>query len=319
MLHMLQQRAESWAQAGVLTMIFASDDFHVYRSLKKAASRMHVLSIRDLTPSETHTFLRGSHSTAFPSAPPMTPAESMKVWEMIGGRMSYLGKVAKHEDVLNAAEDMVEEEREWLHHRLGLIPDHDDDVMDEQKVSSCSFLLFQAFAKLAEEADARKEFVPLAEDQATLSLLSDAAPAELQAVDLDKQLEEDLVNVLTEDMDPKVSYREAREIMTRPDYILDLDHHNIINVDVHHQVRPDSRLMLSVFGRICAEEDFQEKLDNVRDRVDEIESLHRTSELTVKSDNDLGGFLRLRVGNLGREHELKKEDEDEEGEGKREV
>lgn len=76
-------------------------------------------------------------------------------------------------------------------------------------------LLFQAFAKLAEEADARKESVPLAEDEATLSLLSDATPAELQAVNLDKQLEEDLVNVLTEDMDPKVSYREAVSSATR--------------------------------------------------------------------------------------------------------
>lgn len=123
-------------------MIFASDDFSTYRTLKRAASRMHVLSIRDLTPSETHTFLRGAHSTAHPEAPPMTPAESMKVWEMIGGRMSYLGKVAKHGDVLGAAEELVEQEREWLHHRLGLIPDHDDDVMDEQKVSSCSFVRF---------------------------------------------------------------------------------------------------------------------------------------------------------------------------------
>lgn len=62
------------------------------------------------------------------------------------------------------------------------------------------------------------------------------------------------------------------------------------------------------------------QLDNVRDRVDEIESLHRTSELTVKADNDLGGFLRLRVGNLGREHEKKAEEEDEEKyEPKREV
>lgn len=57
--------------------------------------------------------------------------------------------------------------------------------------------------------------MPLAEDEATLSLLSDATPAELQAVNLDKQLEEDLVNVLTEDMDPKVSYREAVSSATR--------------------------------------------------------------------------------------------------------
>lgn len=51
--------------------------------------------------------------------------------------------------------------------------------------------------------------MPLAEDDATLSLLANAAPVEPPAVDLDKQLEEDLVNVLTEDMDPKVSYRDA--------------------------------------------------------------------------------------------------------------
>lgn len=121
-------------------MIFNSDDFHVYRHMKKNASRMHVLSIRDLTPSETHTFLKGTHARAYPDAPPLTPADSMKVWDTIGGRMSYLGKVAKHEDVLKAAQDMVEQETEWLHHRLGLIPDHDDDVMDEQKVSSCSFV-----------------------------------------------------------------------------------------------------------------------------------------------------------------------------------
>lgn len=37
------------------------------------------------------------------------------------------------------------------------------------------------------------------------------------------------------------------------------------------------------------------QLDNVRDRVDEIESLHRTAELTVKKANDLGGALRLRM------------------------
>lgn len=121
-------------------MIFNSDDFHVYRHMKKNASRMHVLSIRDLTPSETHTFLKGTHSRAFPDSEPMTPSQSMQVWDTIGGRMSYLGKVAKHEDVLKAARDMVEQETEWLHHRLGLIPDHDDDVMDEQKVSSCSFV-----------------------------------------------------------------------------------------------------------------------------------------------------------------------------------
>ena len=98
-------------------------------------------------------------------------------------------------------------------------------------------------------------------------------------------------------------------------------------------MRPDSRLMLSVFRSICAEPDFEDKvrlrsfrsplsaltrslqLTNVRDRVDEIESLHRTSELTVKnSPADLGGFLRIRVGRLEKEHE---ESADDDGDGGR--
>ncbi|KAK4050464.1 hypothetical protein OIV83_003534 [Microbotryomycetes sp. JL201] len=289
LLHMLQQRAESWAGAGVLTMIFSSDDFHIYRQLKKNATRMHVLSIRDLTPAETHTFLSGTHKSNFPDGQPVSRQLSNRIWDMIGGRLSFLARLAKHEDMVEAAEAMIDSEMHWLHHRLGLIPDHDDDVMDEQKVSSCSFLLFQAFAKMADEAEQERQISP--------DLVAPTSASEVDGVDIEKQLEDDKVNILVDEMDTKVSYREAREIMTRPDYMLDLDHHNIINIDVHHQVRPDSRLMLSVFRRIANEPDFQDKLDNVRDRIDQIESLHRTAELTVKAgDADLGGFLRLNVG-----------------------
>lgn len=43
-------------------------------------------------------------------------------------------------------------------------------------------------------------------------------------------------------------------------------------------VRPDSKLLLNVMKEIVHEEDFQERLDSVRERVDEIEvsmsSLH---------------------------------------------
>jgi len=86
--------------------------------------------------------------------------------------------------------------------------------------------------------------------------------------------------------------------MTRPDYIDELDAWHIINVDKHHFVRPDSRLMLTVFREVAAEEDFQDQvglfplsvstkqsyllshtlsqIDNVMSRVNFIESLHRT-------------------------------------------
>ena len=40
-------------------------------------------------------------------------------------------------------------------------------------------------------------------------------------------------------------------------------------------------LILRAAREVVEEEGFDEVLDNVRDRIDEIESLHRTRELTV--------------------------------------
>lgn len=56
------------------------------------------------------------------------------------------------------------------------------------------------------------------------------------------------------------------------------------------------------------------QLDNVRARVDEIESLHRTSELTVKKigAGDLGGFLRLKLGALKLKNKAPGEEEESE-------
>jgi hypothetical protein len=42
-------------------------------------------------------------------------------------------------------------------------------------------------------------------------------------------------------------------------------------------------LILHAAREVCEEEGFDELLDGVRERIDEIESLHRTSELTVGS------------------------------------
>ncbi len=42
-------------------------------------------------------------------------------------------------------------------------------------------------------------------------------------------------------------------------------------------------LILHAARRVCEEEGFEELLDGVRDRIDEIESLHRTRELTVRA------------------------------------
>ena len=62
---------------------------------------------------------------------------------------------------------------------------------------------------------------------------------------------------------------------------LELDRLNIISIDINHNVRPDSFLILHAAREVVEEEGFEEKLESVRNRIDEIESLHRTRELTV--------------------------------------
>jgi len=64
--------------------------------------------------------------------------------------------------------------------------------------------------------------------------------------------------------------------------ILELDRLNIISIDINHNVRPDSLLILHAARDVVEEEGFEEKLESVRNRIDDIESLHRTRELTVR-------------------------------------
>jgi hypothetical protein len=62
---------------------------------------------------------------------------------------------------------------------------------------------------------------------------------------------------------------------------IELDRINIISIDTNLDVRPDSMAVLKAAQEVVEEDGFQEVLDSVRGRVDEIESLHRTRELTV--------------------------------------
>ncbi|EEY17353.1 conserved hypothetical protein [Verticillium alfalfae VaMs.102] len=48
LIELLQQRAEQWAAANLVTMVFNSDDFWVYERLKQLATRMEVIPVLDL-------------------------------------------------------------------------------------------------------------------------------------------------------------------------------------------------------------------------------------------------------------------------------
>lgn len=49
----------------------------------------------------------------------------------VGGRLLYLNKVSKARNAVEMAKHMLSVEKAWLLSQIGLIPDCDDDVMDE--------------------------------------------------------------------------------------------------------------------------------------------------------------------------------------------
>ncbi|THH04314.1 hypothetical protein EW145_g5615 [Phellinidium pouzarii] len=271
MLLQLQQRAESWAESRIMTMVFSTDDFWPYLVMRKSASRMLMLSIYDLKKHEAIQAarrLRRSHM--HPNKHPNEPIESDDTFKTalsyVGGRLSFIGKLVKAPDVVAFAKDMVQNEKGWLLSQIGLIPDHDDDVMDEQKWSSCSWLLLREFVRLYNEHEEN---------------------------DVHKGGEE-----CEEFYLPSVSYHRARQLMTRTDFIDELDRSNIIAIDLNYNIRPDSMVILQAAKEVVETPGFDEMLDSVRERIDEIESLHRTRELTFK-DVSSGDRIKLVVDKGG--------------------
>ncbi|WVQ82082.1 hypothetical protein IAT38_004210 [Cryptococcus sp. DSM 104549] len=309
-LHQLQQRAEAWAEGGIMTMIFSTDDFWCLDMMKKNASRMRILSVYDLSASESLRALRHLRRANLTARLPPAARKSetpvnvesdevlRRVYELVGGRTSYLARVARADDMLAEAEMMIEGEKQWLLSKIGLIPEHDDDVMDEQKWASCSWLILRHLAQAADPLGPYPPIFPSPEpllptaDEPISGDLSDengpGAPTEVaeatpaarspSSVDVTPPREVSREDILL----PSVTYEEARRIMTRADFLDPLDHYHIISIDLHHHVRPDSMLLLRAAQQVVAVDGFDDALDETRDRVDQIEGLHRQNELTIK-------------------------------------
>ncbi|KAI0741154.1 hypothetical protein C8Q76DRAFT_212225 [Earliella scabrosa] len=234
-----QQRAEAWAASGIITMVLSTDDAWPVFTMRKHASRMHVVSVYDLPPKDARTAALRMRKTARRSME--TPEVLKEVVRLVGGRLTYLGKVAKAPDMIKHAEHMLAVEKAWLLCQIGLIPDCDDDVMDEQKWSSCSWLLLREFVKKHQQNVANMK----------------------EAIERGEATEDDLDHLPL----PRISYYECRQIMTRTDFMNELDRQNIIAIDSNHDVSPDSMLILRAAEQVVAEEGFDKLLDSVRDRV----------------------------------------------------
>lgn len=100
---------------------------------------------------------------------------------------------------------------------------------------------------------------------------------------------------------PQMPLHEARQVMTRADFIQIYDHDNIFTIDSHGMVRADNVPMQHAFRSICSEPGFEEHLEATLERIGDIESLGRTRELTIKDLWDKGKYRAILRDTRGRE------------------
>ena len=122
----------------------------------------------------------------------------------------------------------------------------DDDVMDQQKYCASAMLLAKALVDKEREA-AGDRFAP--------------------------QLGRPL---------PEIPLHEARQIMTRADFVQSYDHINVFTIASRAMVRAESVPMQNAFREICSQPGFEKHLQATLDRIGAIESLGRTRELVAK-------------------------------------
>lgn len=244
LLEMIQQRAEQWAASGLVTTIMNSDDYWVYERLKRYATRMEVIPVTDLPKDKAMTALKRYRKQFYGENLPSQILE--EVYDKVGGRLSFLNRVAKSPDIVRTCNEICRAEKTWVLNKCWILGmEMDDDVMDEQKYSSAAMVLAKALVEREKE--------------------------------MEKTYDPEKGHIL-----PEIPLHEAREIMTRADFIQSYDHENIFTIDSRAMVRADSVPMQLAFREICAIEGFDKHLELTLERIGDIESLGRTRELTIK-------------------------------------
>lgn len=144
-LELIQQRAEQWAASRLVTVVLNSDDYWVYERLKQNASRMEVLPITDWPKDRAQAALRAYRKTYFQQEPSQELLD--RVFERVGGRLSFLSRVAKAPDMLAMCEQICRTEKAWFLNQCWILGEEmDDDVMNQQKYAVSIFSFFFSFS-----------------------------------------------------------------------------------------------------------------------------------------------------------------------------
>jgi len=115
-----------------------SDDYWVYERLKRYATRMEVIPVTDLPKDKAMTALKRYRKQFYGENLPSQILE--EVYDKVGGRLSFLNRVAKSPDIVRTCNEICRAEKTWVLNKCWILGmEMDDDVMDEQKYS-VSFL-----------------------------------------------------------------------------------------------------------------------------------------------------------------------------------
>jgi hypothetical protein len=227
LVELLQQKAESLSGAGLVTMVFNSDDYWFYQRLKKLGTRLDVININDFSRQHTVQALKRARRKFFGEEVNLELAN--RVYNLIGGRPQHIASVASQPDMIAAAHQLIDREKTWfLNHCVLLGEDMDDDVMEHGKFATSAMLLMRAMVQM----------------------------------DNDRQTNTSPEILAIEDHEvPKIPLWRASQIMTRPDYIQVYDNINLFTIDSMSRVKPDSVAMLQAFREIASLPDFDELLN----------------------------------------------------------
>ena len=113
-------------------IVFNSDEYWVYERLKRYAARMEIIPVPDLPKHKAMAALREYRVKYFKEDLPSEILE--KVYDSVGGRLTFLNRVAKSEDMIEMCEEICQAEKTWFLNNCGILGEEmDDDVMDQQK------------------------------------------------------------------------------------------------------------------------------------------------------------------------------------------
>lgn len=138
LIELLQQRAEQWAAANLVTMVFNTDAYWIYERLKLLSTRMEVLPVTDLPRLQAIKALQSYRFRYFGEH--LSQSELDAVYDRVGGRLSFLNRVAKSRDMVATCDRIKDIEKKWFLNQCWIMgTEMDDDVMDQQKwaVSTC--------------------------------------------------------------------------------------------------------------------------------------------------------------------------------------